>query len=142
MTQHLPARFLFLVQRLCQQRDDLLLTQLPGNGNRRRIAGDLIMFHPQRRAHDRDVFERTLVVIVQLLFAFGDQALHGFAVLAGRLLVQPFEDPFQPLGVPLGLFQMAGKQVLQVFAGRSLGHLRQRFHQLVFRAIQVPQFID
>jgi hypothetical protein len=40
-----------------------------------------------------------------------------------------------------GLFQMFFKASLQVFIGGGFGHLGQRFHQLVFGAVKVLEFV-
>ena len=83
-----------------------------------------------------------VAVFIDDLLAFLDEAFHCFADLAARFLAQPFENLFEPVDVPLGLFQVILKCPLQLRGGSFLGHFRQRLHQLVLGVVEVFQFID
>jgi hypothetical protein len=62
-------------------------------------------------------------------------------VLAGRLLAQQFKDLPEPLHVAFGLFKVLGEDLLQFLALRAFRGLWQRLHQLIFRAIKIPQLV-
>jgi hypothetical protein len=76
-----------------------------------------------------------------LLGTFGDDAFHALAVLAGGLLFQVLEYLLQPLHLSFRFFEVAGEKSFQVLARGAFRHLRQRLDQLIFSAVQVPQFI-
>jgi len=64
--------------------------------------------------------------------------MHFFAL---RTFSQSFENPFQARYVLLRLLQMFFKARAQGLGARCLGHLRDGFHQLVFRAVEILQFL-
>ena len=86
-------------------------------------------------ADDCGIFDGVFVIFLHGLGAFLDQAFHAHALLARGLFAQQFEDLLQTRHMFGGLAQMVFEGLTQLFVRRGL-------HQLVFRVIKVPQFVD
>jgi len=52
------------------------------------------------------------------------------------------EDFLEALGVDFRFFEVFGKTCGQFFVVSSFSHLGQRFDQLIFRAVEVLQFVN
>ena len=74
--------------------------------------------------------------------AFFEDAQDGVAGLAARGLADDLEDLLEALDVALGLLQMLFEAGLELGILRGLGHLRQRFHDLLFGVVDVLEGIE
>jgi hypothetical protein len=83
-----------------------------------------------------------LGIFFHQLLAIRNHTFHALALLATRTPIQLFEDFLKPLDVPFCLFEVLLKALLQFWRSRLFYHLRQGFQYLVFRRVQVFQFVD
>ena len=102
------------------------------------------MLDPLRRADERQVGGRVVLLLALRddVFAFLDQPDHPLAGLGAGGGAQNAEAFVQAFDLGLRLFQMYFEDALELRGAGGLGHLRQRFHELLFRVQDVAQLID
>ncbi|MNE62790.1 hypothetical protein D3C80_1580980 [compost metagenome] len=76
------------------------------------------------------------------LFAFGDDALDGFAGLAACRLAEKLEHLFKALDLSLSFFAMLQEAFFPLLRLRSTRHFRQRLQDLLFCKVNVFQRVQ
>src|ERR1700733_15580078 len=102
----------------------LYLTDLPCQGARRSITGNLVMFDFLRGGNQGKVCrERFLfLAFINGFRSFLNQAHHGLTWLWLRLLSQELEDFLQSFDMGFDLLQMLDERLLQFRVVGSIGH--------------------
>src|ERR1700744_2505629 len=119
------VRLLFLRQRLIEQFDRILVTQLVSPAFQSAIARNLVMLDRLSRRQKARVECGSISVLVHDFLAFVENALDGIALLAARRLAEKLEDLFEAFNLSFGLVVMLLKSLPQLDGRRRLGHLWQ-----------------
>jgi hypothetical protein len=61
--------------------------------------------------------------------------------VAGELLAELFRDLIQTFDMPFGLFEVFFESRLEIGIRRGFRHLGQCFHQWIFGAVEVLEFV-
>ena len=99
------------------------------------------MLHLLRGRNQRGVQRRAFELFHRFL-TFFDEPLHTFAGLAPCGHAQKLEHLFEPSHLHAGDFEMLLERCTELIALGCLGHLRQRLHELLFRVVDVLEFLD
>ena len=106
------------------------------------VARNLVMLDPLRRSDEPGIADFIFRIFVRHFVAFRDQPFHAFAFRrAGRFIVA-LENLLQPFCLALRLREMLGKRRGKFPVRRRLRHFRQRFDELILRAVKVLEFVN
>src|SRR5579859_562641 len=105
------VRLLFLRQRLIEQLDRILVTQLVSPAFQSAIARNLVMLDRLSRRQKARVECRSISVLVHDFLAFVEDALDSIALLAARRLAEKLEDLFEAFDLSFGLVVMLLKSL-------------------------------
>jgi hypothetical protein len=124
-----------------QEGSDFAFPDLARERPRRSVGRYLVMFHFLSGANYRQIGGDLILLLVLLdrLFSFFNEPLHSLARLGLRLLTEQLERFLQPLDLRFCLGEMFFKGFPELGMMRSLGHFRQRLHQLHLCVKQILQ---
>src|SRR2546421_294425 len=133
-------RFLLFLERLLEQLRHALIPERLRQRPRGTVGGDFVMLNFLRGANDGGILGGLFKILFQQLFAFGDDAGHALASLAG-FLAELAEDFLKASDVLLRDRQVLLEGLPQLRRGALLDHLRQCFENLLFGIIEIFHFI-
>jgi hypothetical protein len=137
----LRVGFLFLIERFLEEFSKIVVTEASREGAGGAVAGDFVMLDALRRADEAGIANALFRIFIDQLRALFDQAFHGFACVPGELFAKLLADLREPLDVPFGLLEVFFEAGFELWICRGLRHLRERFDELVFSAVEVFEFV-
>ena len=137
----LRVGFLFLIERFLEEIGEIVVTEASREGAGGAVAGDFVMLDALRRADEAGIANALFRIFIDQLRALFDQAFHGFACVPGELFAKLLADLREPLDVPFGLLEVFFEAGFELRICRGLRHLRERFDELVFSAVEVFEFV-
>ena len=137
----LRVGFLFLVERFLKEFGEIVVAEASGEGAGGAVAGDSVMLDALRRADETGIANALFRIFIDQLRALFDQAFHGFACMPGEPFAKLLADLREPLDVPFGLLEVFFEADFELRIRRGFRHLRERFDELVFSAVEVFEFV-
>src|SRR5437868_2848410 len=136
------VRVPLFIERLLQKVRLLVEPELSRVRSYRAIARHLVMLDVLCFRDETGVEHLLGCVLLEQFLRFFDQSLHSFALLSRRAFAEHLEDLLEPLDVPFRFLKMIGERLLQLRIRRILDHLWQCLHDLLFGAVEVPEFLE
>ena len=137
----LRVGFLFLIERFLEEFGEIVVAEASREGAGGAVARDFVMLDALRRADEAGIANALFRIFIDQLRALFDQAFHGFACVPGELFAKLLADLREPLDVPFGLLEVFFEAGFELWICRGLRHLRERFDELVFSAVEVFEFV-
>ena len=107
----------------------------------RAVRGDLVVLDAPRGTDEGGVLGDRVATLPHQLLAFGDETLHGLALLGRHRNAELSERLVDPRQVPARLLEVVLERVAELVTVRRLRHLRQRQDQLLLCAVQILELL-
>ena len=137
----LRVGFLFLIERFLEEIGEIVVTEASRESAGGAVAGDFVMLDALRRADETGIANALFRIFIDQLRALFYQAFHGFACVPGELFAKLLADLRESLDVPFGLLEVFFEAGFEFWICRGFRHLRERFDELVFSAVEVFEFV-